>query len=518
MRRPIRIFSPFFSLMLVLLSAFAGNAAPHELVIAAASPPHFNPLILTGQMVGSVGAQLFAGLTRLAPDGTPLPYLASSWTESRDRLSFLFRLRENAAFHDGVPVTAEDVAFSILAGKRYHPFHPMLEPVVAVETPDPHTVLIRLSRPYPVLPKILIPSLVPILPRHVYDDGTPLPVHPANLHPVGSGPFMLEAFIPDQELRLKRNPHFFLPGRPLLDRIVYRFFWDQSEVPSAMVCGGVDVYPFASPTFLKSFNRSYPFGAIRATAFANLNAHILIKYNLRRKPFSDRKVRKAVALAVDLPKLAEHLENRLTPQYGPIPPGAPCFSPISSRTDIDRANRLLDEAGYPRGPEGTRFTMLIDYIPGTDFFPSVLHVLRSDLERVGIDVQVHDSPNFAEWAHRIATGRYQATLDGLFAWHDPAIGIHRLYTPNPTKRNVIWSNTDGYDNPAVPPLLRQASSAADPQERKALYARFQRLVAEDHPSLWLAAIPYLIIHTPGVRHLETTGLGILSPLDAVDTE
>lgn len=516
MRRPTRLFSPLFSLMLILFLAFVGRAAPHELVIAAARPPHFNPLLLTGQLVGSVGAQLFAGLTRLAPDGTPLPYLASSWTESRDRLSFLFRLRENATFHDGTPVTAEDVAFSILAGKRHHPFHPMLDPVAAVETPDPYTVLIRLSRPYPVLPRILIPSLVPILPKHVYGDGTPLPTHPANLHPIGSGPFMLETFNPNQELRLKRNPRFFLPGRPLLDRIVYRFFWDQSEVSSALACGGVDVCPFVSPPFLKHFTRGHPLASFRTQTVPLLNAHMRIEYNLRKKPFSDQKVREAVALAVDLPKLAKNLENKLIPQYGPIPPGAPYFSPIPSRTDIGRANRLLDEAGYPRGPEGTRFTMTIDYIPGADFFPSVLQVLRGDLERVGIDVQVHDSPNFKEWVHRVTTGLYQATLDGLFAWHDPVIGIHRLYMPNPIARGAIWSNTGGYDNPAVPPLLRQAASAVDPKERQALYARFQRLVADDHPALWLAAIPYLIIHSPDVLHLETTGLGILSPLDAVD--
>ncbi len=512
-----RLFCPVALLLVLFLASHSVQpvrAAPHELVIATGNPTHFNPLLLTGQVVGSIGAQLFAGLTRLDGEGNAVPYLASSWTESEDRLSFRFRLREHAVFHDGTPITSEDVAFSILAGKRYHPFHPMLEAVEAVETPDPLTVQILLNRPFPILPVVLLPSLVPILPKHVYGDGTPLPVHPANRTPVGSGPFMLETLVPNQELRLKRNPRFFLPEKPLLERVTFRFFWDQSEVLYAMNSGSVDIYPFASPLFLKHYVEAS--ATIRTRAVPLLNPHLLIEYNLLSKPFSDRKVREAIALAVDIRKLARNVDNRILPQYGPLPPDSPYFSPVPFRQDVELANRLLDEAGYPRGPEGTRFALPIDYIPGADFFPAVLQVLRSDLERVGIDVQIRAPSHFREWAQRVTSGHYQATLEGLFAWHDPVVGIHRLYVPNQSDRKAIWSNRTGYENPEVTSLLREASSTKDPGRRQALYGRFQKRVAEDYPALWLGAMPYLLVHSSDVLHLETTPLGILSPLDAVD--
>lgn len=508
----LRLLAPLCLLLALVSFSYAGD---RELVIAIrSSPPHLNPLLLSGQVVGSVGAQLFAGLTRLDADGTPQPYLATGWTESADHLSFTFRLRENATFHDGVPVTARDVAYSLYACRRYHPFRPLLEALREVETPDEHTVVLRLSRPFPALPKVLIPSLAPILPRHVYDTGQPLPGHPANSAPVGSGPFMLESFVPNREIRLKRHTAFFLPGEPLLDRITYRIYWDQSETASALAYGGIDVLPLASPFFIHDFRRNHPDVAVAFLETPNLNLYMALEYNLRKKPLSDLRVREAVALAVNRARLAE--ESGLRPQYGPIPPGAPFFSPLSLPYDPERANRLLDEAGYPRRADGKRFSLTVDYIPGEDFFPAVVQMLRLDLERVGIDVRAVDSPNFTQWMRHIATGRYQAALDGLFAWHDPVVGVHRLYSGRHAERNVIWSNAEGYENPEVEDLMKAASSEADPIRRQTLYDRFQRVVAQDHPMLWLMAIPSCTLHSKNVLHLEDLGLGILSPLDGVD--
>lgn len=85
----------------------------------------------------------------------------------------------------------------------------MLEAVERIETPDPHTVIVHLSHPFPMLPSVLVPALVPILPRHVFDTGEPLPTHPANLSPTGSGSFMLDVYTPGHSIRLKKHPRFF---------------------------------------------------------------------------------------------------------------------------------------------------------------------------------------------------------------------------------------------------------------------------------------------------------------------
>ena len=125
---------------------------------------------------------------------------------------------------------------------------------------------------------------------------------------------------------------------------------------------------------------------------------------------------------------------------------------------------------------------------------------------------------FSEWMRHVSTGAFQVSLDELFAWHDPVVGIHRLYSARNARSNIPWANMGNYANPHAERLMSDASSETDPGKRRELYAAFQRVVAEDHPMLWLATMPYGLLSLPPVRHLDTLGLGTLSPLDGIDKE
>ena len=485
-----------------------------ELVIAIRlNPPHFNPAVLTGGLMGSLGSQLFAGLTRLAPDGHPIPYLAAKWTHSPDYRFFSFTLRE-ATFHDGTPVTSDDVAFSILAGRANHPFRPMLEPVERVETPDRHTVIVRLSRPFPQLPSVLVPAFVPIIPRHVYGDGSPLISHPANMSPVGSGPFMLESYKPDQYIRLIRNPHFFLPGRPVLERVTYRIYWDQAEILPALFNRDIDLYLTSSSLLSNEVEKRDPLLPIRIRTVKNLYAYIVLQYNLKIVPFNEHVVRKALDLALDRETFCGMFTPPLAPQYGPLPSGAPFHIPTGTVMDKDKAERLLDEAGYPRGKDGKRFSITVECAPGAHQFSSpVFSMLSYDFSQLGIEMTLRNYASFAEWGNRMSSGAFQASLDELFVWHDPLIGIHRLY--GNSKYDALWSNTSRYENQEVERLLLAASSEVDWGKRQEYYTAFQRTVTEEHPMLWIASIPMGLFHQAYVLNLEDAALGIISPLDGV---
>lgn len=364
-----------FALLLVFFSSvFPAWCASSktELVIALENnPPHFNPVLVSGKVVGSIGAQLFAGLTRLSTEGLPVPYLAENWTHSPGYRSFTFSLRE-ALFHDGMPILAEDVAFSILASKAYHPFKPMLDPVERIETLDARTVRVHLSRPFPALPSVLIPALVPILPHHVYGVGSTLPDHPANLSPVGSGPFMLDSFVPNQSVRLVRNPHFFLPGKPVIERITYRIFWDEAELAPAFVNKDVDIYLSPPPFLSKQIREEYPDSPVRVQPIKKLHAYICMIYNLDSPPLNDKRVRKALSLALDRDAFCRLSLLPLRPQQGPFPSEAPFYRASSTSADKEEAARLLDEAGYPRGKDGRRFSLTVDCPPGSHAFSSLV--------------------------------------------------------------------------------------------------------------------------------------------------
>ena len=190
-------------------------------------PLHFNPAVASGSAIAMVGTQIFASPLRYDDNWNPKPYLARSWEFSKDGLSLTLNLVKGATFHDGHPITSADVAFSILTVQRYHPFKSMFAPVERVDTPDPHTAVIRLSRPHPAILLSMSPALLPILPKHIYGDGRDIKTHPANLQPVGSGPFKLAKYVAGKYLVLKRNERFFI--RDVL--IWMKSFFDLTMIP-----------------------------------------------------------------------------------------------------------------------------------------------------------------------------------------------------------------------------------------------------------------------------------------------
>ena len=135
------------------------------------TPRHLNPAVQSGTATGQPGTQLFASLLRYDDGWEPQPYLAKSWDISDDGLTVTINLVENATFHDGKPITSEDVAFSIDTVKANHPFKSMFAPVTAVETPDANTAIIKLSEPHPALMLAMSSQLLSIIPKHVYGDG-----------------------------------------------------------------------------------------------------------------------------------------------------------------------------------------------------------------------------------------------------------------------------------------------------------------------------------------------------------
>ena len=135
------------------------------------TPRHLNPAVQSGTATGQPGTQLFASLLRYDEGWEPQPYLAETWEVSEDGLSVTVNLVKGATFHDGAPITSEDVAFSIDTVKANHPFKSMFAPVTEVETPDANTAIIKLSKPHPALLLAMSSQLLSIIPKHIYGDG-----------------------------------------------------------------------------------------------------------------------------------------------------------------------------------------------------------------------------------------------------------------------------------------------------------------------------------------------------------
>ncbi|MDB5500230.1 MAG: extracellular solute-binding protein family 5 [Tardiphaga sp.] len=501
----------------------ASAADGGTLVMATSQVPrHFNGAVQSGLATAMPSTQIFASPLRYDDNWNPKPYLAESWEVSPDGLSVTLKLVKNAVFHDGKPVTSEDVAFSIMTIKANHPFQTMLAAVDKVETPDPFTAVIKLTHPHPALLLAMSPALMPILPKHIYGDGQDVKSHPANLKPVGSGPYRLTEYKQGEFYTLEKFDKFFIAGRPKLDKIVVRIVSDSNAALVSIERADVNVLPFV--TGVRDIERLEKMPGVTVTnkGFTGIGPINWLAFNTKKKPLDDVRVRQAIAYAANRDFITSKLmSGKAVAATGPIAPGSPLDEPNVEKYKLDlaKSGELLDAAGYPKKPDGSRMALTIDYIPGTDEQQrNVAEYLRSQLKRAGINLEVRAAPDFPTWAQRVSSFDFDMTMDTVFNWGDPVIGVDRTYLTSNIRKGIIWSNTQQYSNPKVDELLAAAARETSPEKRTAMYSEFQKIVVADVPIYFVNASPYHNAFSKGLASLPTTIWGVMSPLDEINWE
>jgi peptide/nickel transport system substrate-binding protein len=483
------------------------------------TPRHVNGAVQSGIATAMPSTQLFASPLRFDDKWNPQPYLAESWKLASDGKSLTLNLRKNAVFHDGKPVTSADVAFSIMAIKANHPFQTMMGPVEKVDTPDAHTAIVRMSTPHPAIVLAMSPALCPILPKHIYDDGKDLKTHPRNsVDVVGSGPFRLTEFQAGRRIVMERFDKFFLPGRPYLDKVIMNITPDAASLVLGLERGDVQMLPHMTlASDLKRLS-TQPSIDLSSKGYDGIGALNWLAFNLTRKPLSDVQVRKAIASSIDKKFITKALMGGFaTEANGPIVAG----SPLSTKEvnvyplDLKKAGEMLDAAGYKVLDSGERFKLTIDYIPNADDQQrNVAEYIRGQLKKIGITVEVRASADFPAWAKRMATRDFDLSMDTVFNWGDPIIGVHRTYLSTNIKP-IVWTNTQSYNNPKVDDLLNTAGSLLDNTKRKAYYATFEKIVTDELPILFINQVPYHTAYSKNLGNPPTTIWGPHAPYDEV---
>ena len=499
------------------LDAAAQAARGGTLVIGYPQTPRsLNPAIQSGAAAMMPGAQLFATPLRFDAKWQPHPYLAERWILSDDGRSVTLFLRKDAKFHAGRPVTSADVQFSVETVRDHHPFKTMFAPVNGVTLPDAHTAVIRLAEPHPALLLAMSSALLPILPKHVFGDGQPILTHPRNANPVGSGPFKLVEFKPGEHLIMERFDGYFLKDRPLLDRIVLRYFRDPASMLLALERGEIDAH--TGMVDAREIERARKIPGIQvinagAPAIGPLN---WLAMNLRHPQLSDKRVRQAIAYAIDKDFVLKTLLGGVHPRAtGPISIDSPYYTADVEKYPVNlaKATQLLDAAGVKPNANGTRLALGLDYLPGVSDGKIIAEYLKPALAKIGIEVTVRASPDFPTWARRTSTFNYDLSVDAVWNWGDPVIGVHRTYLSSNIREGVPWSNTQAYSNPKVDDLLAQAGRERDTAKRKQLYREFQRIVVDDCPVIFLHETRF---HGAFQRKVANLPAGIWGTLEALD--
>ena len=481
-------------------------------------PAHFNAAISSDLSITAAASNIFVSLLKVGEYESILPYLASSWKVSEDGLTYTFQLQEGTVFHDGWPVTSEDVAFSYRIFRQYHPLgEKLFGRVDFVETPDAATFIMYLSQPNPALLFGLANPFVPILPVHIYGSGE-IFKNPANINAVGSGPFQVAEYQPGKRFVLNRFDHFLKPDSPCLNRIIGQNGSDASMTINALKNGSADLITFLQNLDVAEHLYNNTELQVISTNYRNVGALNYLEFNLRKKTLKNLRVRQAIAYAIDL----EYISTTIYRDYslalsGPIPLNSNFYTREVRQynLDLEKAHQLLDEAGYPRSEDGTRFSTRLTWLPNpAGYEKQVAAYIQSQLGKIGIKVELDPPQSYIDWYIQVSKWQHHMTLSQVFEWGDPIMNLHPLFSSK-NIRHRVGDNTAGVYNELVDVLLNAAGTEADPVIRTGLYQQFQTLISEELPLYFMHETPFVTVIGEHLQNFPTRGRSIVGPLDQV---
>jgi peptide/nickel transport system substrate-binding protein/oligopeptide transport system substrate-binding protein len=479
-------------------------------------PPTLDPAMVTDNLSEAVCSNVFRGLVALDPESLAVvPAVAVSWTVSPDALTYTFRLREDAVFHNGRAVTSEDVAWSfrrLLRKETDSPRRWLLEPIAGaaaftaggaadiegLRTPDPRTVVLRLGKPFAPFLGMLTMTGASIVPREAYED----PAKGYLRAPVGCGPFRVTRWEQSNVIEMRAFDRYY-GGRPAIDRVLVRIIENRLSALEEYRAGGLeslDEVPQEITPDLKDDVHVYPFMGVG-----------YIGFNLDLPPFrGNPALRKAFNYAVDKEYLWKVLlPGANTTGRGIIPPGIPGFDPDlpGYPHDAAKAVSLLAQAGYPAGRGLPPITL---WVNTSEENRQIAQQVQSDLKSIGVTIAIKE----VDWAAYIQAVQGTEDKPGAaqmfrFGWSLDYPDADAILRQQLHSKNVgPAGNYFRYRNPEFDRLVDQALGLTDPVARVDLYRRAERIAVMDD-AVWLFLNYYgsMTLFKPYVKGVVHTPLG-----------
>lgn len=498
---------------LASLAAFASfaplPAAAQETPVAggvlkvafSADPAGFDPALGPSGMSHVVIEQVYSTLMSVDTDAVPYPDLAESFEASADGLTYTFKLRDGVKFHNGDPLTAEDVKFTfdrLRAEDSGYSYKSQIETIASVDVVDPLTVKFTLSvATGPFLTYMAFPGSS-IVPKKLVEGG-----HDLNSTPVGSGPFKFVSYQPRSMVVFEKNADFYEAGKPYFDGLEFHLIPDVTALTNAVISGTVHFTNEVPPKDWATVSTSP--GLVGQTLEGSRYYWLLMNNTVA--PLDNAKVRQAIAHVINREAIvaatffgqAVPLLGGVIPQWNWAYAGLEAFKP---QGDVERAKALLAEAGVPDGFE-TSMTMASSFPAMVAMAP----ILQANLASVGIKAEIKTMEIPRYWDEVWAPSAFDmTTMYWVSPLADPDDFVYNNYATG-TGINVQKSSSEAMDK-----LLRDAKSAATQDERKALYKAQQELALEEMPIAPLVNSLLLIAHSEKLKNYKPMRTGFLKTL------
>lgn len=463
-----------------------------------------NPLLAVSDADRDLTSLVYSGLVRVGPKGNFIPDLAKSYEVSEDKLTYTFHLKDNLRFHDGAPLTADDVRFTI--EKAMDPAVKSAKRAnwngVSIEQPGPKTIQLTLKKPYPAF---LENATLGVLPSHLWQNTSAesFPLHEQNLEAIGSGPYKLSKITKDSNgiptaYELKAFSDFAL-GKPRLEKITIGFYKNEEELVEAYKNGQIDSLGSLSPALVKELEESG-----QRVVKSTLPRVFAVFFNQNHNSvFLDATVRKALNLAVPRQEIVENIF------HGYAEPLEGIFTSTNdepTKTDLVAAKKMLTDAGWKLNDQGVMqkttkaskdkpaATQVLTFSLATSNIEELKQIaekLKANWTALGakVEIEIYESNDLNQ--NVIKPRKYDALLFGEVMGRDS--NLYPFW--HSSQRTDPGLNIAMYTNAKVDRLLEEARQTSGLEERNKKYFEAETEIKKDQPVAFIYS-PYFLYLLP----------------------
>ncbi|MED1382702.1 ABC transporter substrate-binding protein [Bacillus mycoides] len=477
----------------------------------------FLPHFMENGWDGNITQAIFAPLVGLDKEGKPIPILAKKWDISEDQLTYTFHLKDDLKFSDGSPLTADDVAFTltllhdptysgatdisqtaIKGGQAYK--EGKATSIEGIQVIDPKTIKITTEKVNAQTLSLIGGEVISkAYYGKEYKQGNLEYLKELYGKPMGAGAYKLDKYIPGQEVRFVANENYF-EGKPKIEHFIYKITKGDTKLQQFQA-GEVDYDGFTT--------NAETIEQLKELGFANVNVYTgssygYIKMNYKKSYFKDKRVRQAFIYGLERQKVIDtYFQGYASLVNVPITPVSWAYTEEGINKyeyNLEKAKKLLDEAGWKAGSDGIREKdgqkLKVSYFASSasKINDVMIPVMKEDYKKIGVDFNP-EYMDFNTMISKVIKGDYDLAMVSTPMIDDPSGTIEEFVSTS--KRNY-----DGYHNPKVDELAKQALETLDIEKRKEIYKKLYQELSEDPPVIFLNNSKVVSAHNARIQGLQ----------------
>ncbi|HDR7633779.1 MULTISPECIES: ABC transporter substrate-binding protein [Bacillus] len=477
----------------------------------------FLPHFMENGWDGNITQAIFAPLIGLDKEGKPIPILAKKWDISEDQLTYTFHLKDDLKFSDSSPLTADDVAFTltllhdptysgatdisqtaIKGGQAYK--EGKATSIEGIQVIDPKTITITTEKVNAQTLSLIGGEVISkAYYGKEYKQGNLEYLKELYGKPMGAGAYKLDKYIPGQEVRFVANENYF-EGKPKIEHFIYKITKGDTKLQQFQA-GEVDYDGFTT--------NAETIEQLKELGFANVNVYTgssygYIKMNYKKSYFKDKRVRQAFIYGLERQKVIDtYFQGYASLVNVPITPVSWAYTEEGINKyeyNLEKAKKLLDEAGWKAGSDGIREKdgqkLKVSYFASSasKINDVMIPVMKEDYKKMGVDFNP-EYMDFNTMISKVIKGDYDLAMVSTPMIDDPSGTIEEFVSTS--KRNY-----DGYHNPKVDELAKQALETLDIEKRKEIYKKLYQELSEDPPVIFLNNSKVVSAHNARIQGLQ----------------